>query len=136
MPASPLGKIKMVAQVVAILALILGDVYCPGSSWSAGPRSGWWWSRRWCRRADYFRRFNGVAEHAGHRHLAVAHDSDGPQRKAGLIVVLPLPRNQQIAAVIASRVAVSRTAEVFASAEHHDRFADAASGTPGTFTSR
>jgi CDP-diacylglycerol--glycerol-3-phosphate 3-phosphatidyltransferase len=28
-PASPLGKIKMVAQVVAILALILGDVYAP-----------------------------------------------------------------------------------------------------------
>ncbi len=28
-PASPLGKIKMVAQVVAILALILGDVYQP-----------------------------------------------------------------------------------------------------------
>ena len=30
MPASPLGKIKMGAQVVAILALILGDVYLPG----------------------------------------------------------------------------------------------------------
>ncbi len=30
MPASPLGKIKMAAQVVAILALILGDVYMPG----------------------------------------------------------------------------------------------------------
>ncbi len=30
MPASPLGKNKMVAQVVAILALILGDVYLPG----------------------------------------------------------------------------------------------------------
>ena len=28
--ASPLGKIKMVSQVVAILALILGDVYIPG----------------------------------------------------------------------------------------------------------
>ena len=28
--ASPLGKIKMVSQVVAILALILGDVYVPG----------------------------------------------------------------------------------------------------------
>ena len=37
MPASPLGKIKMVAQVVAILALILGDVYLPGS---AGDRDG------------------------------------------------------------------------------------------------
>src|SRR4249920_3481154 len=30
MPASWLGKIKMIAQVVAILALILGDVYLPG----------------------------------------------------------------------------------------------------------
>jgi CDP-diacylglycerol--glycerol-3-phosphate 3-phosphatidyltransferase len=30
MPASWLGKTKMVAQVVAILALILGDVYLPG----------------------------------------------------------------------------------------------------------
>jgi CDP-diacylglycerol--glycerol-3-phosphate 3-phosphatidyltransferase len=29
MPASPLGKIKMVGQVVTILALILGDVYWP-----------------------------------------------------------------------------------------------------------
>jgi CDP-diacylglycerol--glycerol-3-phosphate 3-phosphatidyltransferase len=29
-PASPLGKVKMVAQVVAILALILGDAILPG----------------------------------------------------------------------------------------------------------
>jgi CDP-diacylglycerol---glycerol-3-phosphate 3-phosphatidyltransferase len=29
MPASPLGKIKMIGQVVTILALILGDVYWP-----------------------------------------------------------------------------------------------------------
>src|SRR5689334_4970083 len=29
-PASPLGKVKMVAQVVAILALILGDVFVSG----------------------------------------------------------------------------------------------------------
>ena len=29
-PASPLGKVKMVAQVVAILALILGDVFDMG----------------------------------------------------------------------------------------------------------
>lgn len=59
MPASPLGKIKMVAQVVAILALILGDVYLPGLSlvgraalWVvviAALVSGF----------DYFRRFNG-----------------------------------------------------------------------------
>jgi CDP-diacylglycerol--glycerol-3-phosphate 3-phosphatidyltransferase len=29
MPASPLGKLKMVAQVVTIVAMILGDVYWP-----------------------------------------------------------------------------------------------------------
>jgi CDP-diacylglycerol--glycerol-3-phosphate 3-phosphatidyltransferase len=32
-PASRLGKVKMVAQVVAILALILGDVYATGLIW-------------------------------------------------------------------------------------------------------
>ena len=60
MPASRLGKIKMAAQVVAILALILGDVYLPGMSvigrtalWVvviAALASGF----------DYFRRFSGV----------------------------------------------------------------------------
>jgi CDP-diacylglycerol--glycerol-3-phosphate 3-phosphatidyltransferase len=60
MPASPLGKIKMAAQVVAILALILGDVYLPdllvvgqAALWVvvvAALVSG----------ADYFRRFSGV----------------------------------------------------------------------------
>jgi CDP-diacylglycerol--glycerol-3-phosphate 3-phosphatidyltransferase len=30
MPASPLGKTKMVAQVIAILALILSEQYFPG----------------------------------------------------------------------------------------------------------
>jgi phosphatidylglycerophosphate synthase len=61
MPASPLGKIKMAAQVVAILALILGDAYLPGmflvgriALWVvviAALVSGF----------EYFRRFNGVA---------------------------------------------------------------------------
>jgi CDP-diacylglycerol--glycerol-3-phosphate 3-phosphatidyltransferase len=56
--ASPLGKTKMVAQVVAILALILGDEHVPGMSWLghialwvvvvAALVSG----------ADYFRRFS------------------------------------------------------------------------------
>jgi CDP-diacylglycerol--glycerol-3-phosphate 3-phosphatidyltransferase len=60
MPASPLGKIKMVAQVTAILALILGDVYLPGllvigrvALWivvATALISG----------ADYFRRFSGL----------------------------------------------------------------------------
>jgi len=58
MPASPLGKIKMVAQVVAILALILGDVYFPGL-FVVGNVALWvvvvaaLWSG-----ADYFRRVN------------------------------------------------------------------------------
>jgi CDP-diacylglycerol---glycerol-3-phosphate 3-phosphatidyltransferase len=59
MPASPLGKIKMVAQVVAILALILH-----GRAWP------FWWigqAALWVvvvtaliSGADYFRRFNEV----------------------------------------------------------------------------
>jgi len=58
MPASPLGKTKMVAQVVAILALILGDVYFPGL-FVVGNVALWvvvvaaLWSG-----ADYFRRVN------------------------------------------------------------------------------
>src|SRR5262249_1748178 len=59
-PASPLGKGKMIAQVVAILALILS---------SAGPAAdGLWWvgqAALWvvlvaavASAADYFRRFN------------------------------------------------------------------------------
>ena len=61
MPASPLGKIKMAAQVVAILTLILGDAFLPGMSvvgrvalWVVvivALVSGF----------DYFRRFNSVA---------------------------------------------------------------------------
>jgi CDP-diacylglycerol---glycerol-3-phosphate 3-phosphatidyltransferase len=59
-PASPLGKVKMIAQVVAILALILS---------SAGPAADalWWVGQAalWivlvaalASAADYFRRFN------------------------------------------------------------------------------
>ena len=60
MPASPLGKIKMVAQVVAILALILAH----GQTWP------FWWigqAALWVvvvtaliSGADYFRRFNAI----------------------------------------------------------------------------
>jgi len=81
MPASPLGKIKMVAQVVAILALILGDVYVPGmfmvgriALWVvviAALVSGF----------EYFRRFNGVAS-APVTDLTVSHTQRG-ERKAG-----------------------------------------------------
>ncbi len=64
-PASPLGKVKMVAQVVAILALILS---------SAGPAAEmlWWVGQAalWIvlgaalvSAADYFRRFNLFSKH-------------------------------------------------------------------------
>ena len=81
MPASPLGKIKMAAQVVAILALILGDVYLPGlfvvgrvALWVvviAALVSGF----------EYFRRFSGVAS-ARVADLPVAHNQR-TERKAG-----------------------------------------------------
>ena len=80
MPASPLGKIKMAAQVVAILALILGDVYLPGlfvvgriALWVvviAALVSGF----------EYFRRFSGVA--SARVDLPVAHNQR-TERKAG-----------------------------------------------------
>ena len=64
-PASPLGKMKMIAQVVAILALILS---------SAGPAADalWWIGQAalWLvlgaalvSAADYFRRFNLFSRH-------------------------------------------------------------------------
>jgi CDP-diacylglycerol--glycerol-3-phosphate 3-phosphatidyltransferase len=58
MPASPLGKIKMAAQVVAILALILGDVYLPG--FLIVGRLALWVVvlAALVSAADYFRRFN------------------------------------------------------------------------------
>src|SRR5262245_57508464 len=80
-PSSPLGKIMMVAQVVAILVLILGDVYLPGmfvvgrvALWVvviAALVSGF----------DYFRRFNGVAS-APVADLSIAPDQR-TKRKAG-----------------------------------------------------
>lgn len=60
MPASWLGKTKMVAQVVAILALILGDVYLPGLLVLG--RAALWVvvALALASAADYFRRFSGV----------------------------------------------------------------------------
>jgi CDP-diacylglycerol---glycerol-3-phosphate 3-phosphatidyltransferase len=60
MPASWLGKIKMVAQVVAILALILGDVYLPG--FLEIGRAALWVvvTLALVSAADYFRSFSGV----------------------------------------------------------------------------
>ena len=60
MAASPMGKIKMVAQVVAILALILGDVYLPGLLVIG--RVALWVVviTALVSAADYFRRFNRI----------------------------------------------------------------------------
>jgi CDP-diacylglycerol--glycerol-3-phosphate 3-phosphatidyltransferase len=79
MPASPLGKIKMVAQVVAILSLILGDVYLPGlfvlgrtALWVvviAALVSG----------VDYFRRFNEFSS-ARIRDVSIARDQRTERR--------------------------------------------------------
>ncbi len=80
-PASPLGKIKMVFQVVAILALILGDVYAPGLSIVG--RGALWVVvlTALVSGADYFRRFNlfpgKVAD------ISVAREQRAADRKAG-----------------------------------------------------
>jgi CDP-diacylglycerol--glycerol-3-phosphate 3-phosphatidyltransferase len=61
MPASPLGKIKMAAQVVAILALIIGDDHLPGV-YALGNAALWVvLAAALVSAADYFRRFSLVA---------------------------------------------------------------------------
>jgi CDP-diacylglycerol--glycerol-3-phosphate 3-phosphatidyltransferase len=61
MPASPLGKIKMAAQVVAILALIIGDDHLPGV-YALGTAALWVvLAAALISAADYFRRFSLVA---------------------------------------------------------------------------
>jgi CDP-diacylglycerol--glycerol-3-phosphate 3-phosphatidyltransferase len=63
MPASPLGKIKMVAQVVAILALILSHGQLPMSYllYLLGQAAVWVvLVTALVSAADYFRRFNGI----------------------------------------------------------------------------
>lgn len=57
-PASPLGKIKMVAQVVAILALILGDRHWHGFLWIGHVAIWIVLFTALASAADYFRRFN------------------------------------------------------------------------------
>jgi CDP-diacylglycerol---glycerol-3-phosphate 3-phosphatidyltransferase len=60
MPASPLGKIKMVAQVVGILALILAHGQMPGM-YLIGQAALWVVvATALVSGADYFRRFNAV----------------------------------------------------------------------------
>ena len=80
-PASPLGKIKMVAQVVAILALILSH---GRREFSAVGQTGLWVAvlAALVSAADYFRRFNlfpgpRVAD------LRAASDRRATDRKAG-----------------------------------------------------
>jgi CDP-diacylglycerol--glycerol-3-phosphate 3-phosphatidyltransferase len=82
MPASPLGKVKMVAQVVAILALILAHgqmrgVYILGQAalWVVVVTalvSG----------ADYFRRFNSILSPRVSE-FPVSHEHRSSDRKAG-----------------------------------------------------
>ena len=72
-PASPLGKIKMLAQVVAILALILGDVYLPGLR--VVGRAALWVVvvLALVSAFDYFRRFSSVGQPPVHD-IAAARD--------------------------------------------------------------
>jgi CDP-diacylglycerol--glycerol-3-phosphate 3-phosphatidyltransferase len=81
MPASPLGKIKMVAQVSAILALILGDVYLPG--FLVIGRAALWIVvvTALLSGADYFRRFSGL-RNPGVADITLAR-SQRSDRKAG-----------------------------------------------------
>lgn len=60
LPASPLGKLKMVAQVVAILVLILGQVHF--GSWVVIGHFALWvaTAAALVSAVDYFRRFNGI----------------------------------------------------------------------------
>ena len=81
MPASPLGKIKMVAQVVAILALIIGDDHLPGV-YAIGNAALWVvLAAALVSAADYFRRFNLVTSPRA-ADLAVPADARA-ERKVG-----------------------------------------------------
>jgi CDP-diacylglycerol---glycerol-3-phosphate 3-phosphatidyltransferase len=82
MPASPLGKIKMVAQVVAILALILAHDQMPGL-YTIGEAALWVVVvTALVSAADYFRRFNAIL---GPRvpEFSVSRDRRSSDRKAG-----------------------------------------------------
>jgi CDP-diacylglycerol--glycerol-3-phosphate 3-phosphatidyltransferase len=81
-PASPLGKIKMAAEVVAILALILGDDHLPGV-FAFGHAALWIvLAAALISAADYFRRFNLLASPRG-PNIAIARDHAGVKRKVG-----------------------------------------------------
>ena len=79
--SSGLGKAKMVAQVVAILALILGDVYLP--QFLVIGRAALWIVvlLALVSAADYFRRFGGLLS-ARVTDISVARD-ERQSRKAG-----------------------------------------------------
>jgi CDP-diacylglycerol--glycerol-3-phosphate 3-phosphatidyltransferase len=81
-PASPLGKIKMIFQVVAILALILGDVYAPGLLVLG--RAALWVVviTALVSGADYFRRFNPFLG-TKVANISVAREQRAADRKAG-----------------------------------------------------
>jgi CDP-diacylglycerol--glycerol-3-phosphate 3-phosphatidyltransferase len=80
MPASWLGKMKMVAQVVSILALILGDVYLPG--FLVIGRAALWVVvvLALVSAADYFRTFGAVRPRTADIEIVHRPDAD---RKAG-----------------------------------------------------
>ena len=80
MPASPLGKIKMVAQVVAILALILAHGQMPGT-FLIGQAALWVVvATALVSGADYFRRFNAILNP---RVAPIATGRRSTDRKAG-----------------------------------------------------
>ena len=81
-PASPLGKIKMVAQVVAILALILGKDHL--HEFVVIGRAALWLVvvAALVSAADYFRRFNRLAAPTV-TSITVAREQRSADRKAG-----------------------------------------------------
>jgi CDP-diacylglycerol--glycerol-3-phosphate 3-phosphatidyltransferase len=82
MPASPLGKLKMVAQVVAILALILAHGQMPGV-YMIGQAALWVVVvTALISAADYFRRFNAILSPRV-SDIRVARDQRASDRKAG-----------------------------------------------------
>ena len=96
LPASPLGKIKMIAQVVAILALILGSAGLEPLLWLG-------WFALWAATiaalisaADYFRHFNRLPAMRGMPREVrdpLAPDAGKPARAAG-----PEPAHKHISA--------------------------------------
>jgi CDP-diacylglycerol--glycerol-3-phosphate 3-phosphatidyltransferase len=82
MPASPLGKLKMVAQVVAILALILAHGQMRGF-YVIGQAALWVVViTALVSGADYFRRFNAILNPRV-TDIRVARDQRATDRKAG-----------------------------------------------------